>query len=170
MLRKVMLYGLVLLCTGCVKTARQPPAMLEFIDIHKDHRGDYSFLFSSNIDLFTIFDIPDIHSKSPPALICSFDGDMDFTGDHMIYAQAMGIVARTTDPAIYEAEMRFHYTHRNDKPAPLDSYEYYLALLQGGSAINCKVSVTYWGFKPYLSEVLTVPSALMLERFGQKAQ
>ncbi|WP_369986888.1 hypothetical protein [Pseudomonas xanthosomatis] len=169
MLRKLIIYSLALLCTGCVKTARQPPAALKFIDIHKDQYGDYNFLFSSNTDLFTIFDIPE-SSKTPPALICSFDGDMDFAWSHLIYAQAVGVVTRTADPTRYEAQMQFQYTHRNGEPAPLNSYEYYLPLLQGGSAINCKVSVTSWGFKPYLSQVLTVPSALMLERFGQKAQ
>ncbi|WP_369986887.1 hypothetical protein [Pseudomonas xanthosomatis] len=154
------------LCAGCEQRSRQPAAQLTFLGLSKNH-GKHFVSFSTPTNLFNIYELENPASQSSPALVCSFNGDMNFSYDHEIQARSEGFVVPTSQPTVYRSNLLFSFTSPNGQPAELNSFEYFTPLLMARPNIACKVIVTSWGFKPYFSQTLNIPSTLMLELLNQ---
>ncbi|POA50421.1 hypothetical protein C1893_02425 [Pseudomonas sp. MPR-ANC1] len=158
---------LMLLCAGCAKTPVIPPAELALLSFEKSANNSFIVNFSSTVNLLIAFNHYERSNQLNPTLICSLDGDMEFSSEHAINVKAEGRVEENSEnPSGYEftTELLFYNVRHDGTQHDLNDYEAIRPLLIKQSFIPCKVRITAYGYKAYYTQTLLIPSTLMQER------
>jgi len=160
----------VLLCTGCVKTASIPPADLTLLSFGPGASQLLTARFSSTVDLQRAFNDYENANQLVPTLICSLDGDGDFSTEHEIAVKAEGRVSASSDSQANDrffSELIFYYRDANGTQRDLNDYDAFKPLLAAQASVPCKVRITAYGYKAYYTHTLLIPSPLMLEQMSR---
>lgn len=165
-----LIYASILLCTACAKTASIPPADLTLSSFGPGPNNLYTINFTSNIDLLNAFNTYENANQLTPMLTCSLDHDLDFSTDHSINVKAEGLVtAKSESKTSYNflADLVFYYTNLDGTQLDQNSYDVIKPLIAAQTSIPCKVRITAYGYKPYYTNTLLIPSALMMDQMSK---
>jgi len=160
-------YLTLLLCAGCVKTANIPPADLTLSSFELGPNNLFTVKFTSTVDLVNAFNDFENSNQLTPTLICSLDGDMDFSSEHSINIKAEGLVnaiSQTRPNYTFTSELVFYNTRPDGTQLDLNDYEAVRPLLVNKALIPCKVRITAYGYKTYYTKSLIIPATKMREQ------
>ncbi|GLQ99382.1 hypothetical protein GCM10007863_38020 [Dyella mobilis] len=167
--KKLMFVPLLLSCAGCVKHLQAPPATVSFVRFEKTSHA-YKLTFNSN----TGFLAAAYTDKLPVVghwLICSLDGDTDFSIDHAFslrrfmrgITDSAGQAEQGQPPSFaYSSELTFSETLDGGNSDHALSKADVNNLLAGRASIPCKVVMTISGYAPYYSMTMQVPTKALL--------
>lgn len=161
------------LCASCTTSSPTVAARLtaKSLSISKDNL--IRLAFSADQNLSNIFNLSDPTSQLTPVFICSLDGSRNFAHRHSLKAKAEGIIHTTPRTACrafnYYADLIFYFTLDDGSQLDLNSYSAFIPLIHQQQSISCKAVITAYGYKPYLTNDLVIPSALMLEALANAA-
>ncbi|RUL75408.1 hypothetical protein [Dyella choica] len=165
---------LMLSCAGCVKHLQEPPAAVSFVRFEKTSYT-YKLTFNSKAGFLAA----SYTDKLPVVghwLICSLDGDTDFSIDHAFSLRRF--MRGITDSAdhvgkgqqslfAYSSELTFSETLDGGTSDHALSKTDVNSLLAGRSSIPCKVIMTITGYAPYYSMTMQVPAKVLLDEVNR---
>ncbi|MFI8221852.1 hypothetical protein [Pseudomonas sp. NPDC085632] len=161
------IYLVILLCTGCVKTAGIPPADLTLSSFALSSNNLFTAYFSSTVDLQNAFNDYEKSNQLIPTLICSLNRDMEFSSEHSIAIKAEGRVTASSQAKPnykFSSDLIFYYTNPNGTQRDLNDYDAIKPLLTSQASIPCKVRITANGYEAYYTNTLFIPSRVMIEQ------
>jgi hypothetical protein len=162
-----VIYLVVLLCTGCVKTAGIPPADLTLSSFALSANNLFTAHFSSTVDLQNAFNDYEKSNQLTPTLICSLNRDMDFSSEHSIAVIAEGRVKASSQARPnykFSSGLIFYYTNSNGTQRDLNDYDAIKPFLASQASIPCKVRITACGYEAYYTNTLFIPARIMIEQ------
>ncbi|WP_233202495.1 MULTISPECIES: hypothetical protein [unclassified Dyella] len=160
---------LALACTACFSTP-EPPASLGFERFTQKKYEYYEFVFKSNVDFFSTYWVKEGRPVIRRMLVCSLDGDTDFSVEHTLQRfmrgeiESIGRAAEGKQTQYnYAALVNFSETldgGRSDNHLSGDAIN---QLLADRSTVPCKVIMTIYLSKPYYSKTMQVPAKALLD-------
>ncbi|MFZ3282774.1 hypothetical protein [Pseudomonas sp.] len=164
---RAVIYLVVLLCTGCVKTAGIPPAELTLSSFTLSPNNLFTAHFSSTVDLQSAFNDYEKSNQLTPTLICSLNRDMEFSSEHSIAIKAEGRVNASSQAKPnykFSSDLIFYYTNPDGTQRDLNDYDAIKPLLASQASIPCKVRITAYGYEAYYTNTMFIPSKVMIEQ------
>ncbi|WP_139834515.1 MULTISPECIES: hypothetical protein [unclassified Pseudomonas] len=163
-MRNIILCMAFLLCTSCAMNHGKPIAHLQYVGVERYlDRGIYQVRFSSDVDVVNLF-----KSKVSQTLLCSFEGDFDFSAPHSAGRYGEGFIEPEISSAgpVFRADVLF-FERKNDTSEKIIEGEVLRSLLVGRESIACKVRINSYSYKIYLSEDMEVPTADLLREIDK---
>ncbi|TDV41621.1 hypothetical protein EDF87_11672 [Pseudomonas helmanticensis] len=157
----------ILLCTGCVKTAGIPPADLTLSSFALSSNNLFTAYFSYTVDLQNAFNDYEKSNQLTPTLICSLNRDIDFSSEHSIAIKAEGRVdasSQATPNYKFSSDLIVYYSNADGPQRDLNDYDAIKPLLASQASIPCKVRITAYGYEAYYTNTLFIPSRVMIEQ------
>ncbi|WP_103498603.1 MULTISPECIES: hypothetical protein [unclassified Pseudomonas] len=155
---------------GCVQTPRIPATEIKLISIQAEEHLLKAHI-SANRELTSLFRTYENANQLPPSLICSLDGDRDFSVNHRIKLSASGTVELDQDQA---RNGRFNYTAILFLVEKSDGGSNYsvdpVQMMQLNAlepSISCKVAITAYGYKAFYSNEIEVSRHLFFDALGR---
>lgn len=161
-MQKLFVAVLCVLCAACAKEHGKPIASLSYTDITvKPGTGLYDLRFKSDVDLLNLFQ----RDESPVGgmLHCALADDTNFAVDHVMKESGYGAIQVDSQSAAngnfaFVATIFFKETFKGGRSTRTLTDTELHGLLSGKQAIPCKYVATAYGFKPYYSDALMVPT------------
>ncbi|WP_460120312.1 hypothetical protein [Pseudomonas sp. H3_G09] len=171
---KKLSVGLMLIfCTSCAKDHSVPPANLNFHTLEREgHSSLYAFYYGSDVDLLDLFNRGKRVGAASTMLKCALGEDEDFSITNRFRYSAYGLV---DEDASNKARGRFNYvtsaflsqTQDNGSTQDNLSVPELNDLLSRKKSIPCKVVITAYGYKPYYSNTMNIPTADLLREINK---
>ncbi|MBX8617881.1 hypothetical protein K5D48_12575 [Pseudomonas cichorii] len=167
---RCIIYLTVILCTACVKTAQIPVADLNLLSFGPAPKYPYTVTFTSSVDLQHVFNDYENSNQLNPSFICSLDPGAKLTVDTPINIGATGRVeakSSTRPNHIFTSELIFRFNNPDGTQRDLNVFEAFKPLLEAKESIPCRVFITAYGYKAYYTNILFIPSTLILEQINK---
>ncbi|WP_339451025.1 hypothetical protein [Pseudomonas sp. EA_5y_Pfl2_R50] len=172
MMYRLLLCGLLAMCSGCAKDHAKPPANLSFKSVEKEKSLLYVIRYRSDVDVLDLFDRGERVGMISGMLHCALADDHDFSVGKAIRFSAFGLVRSEKNE---DNKAGFSYLTRaflsetsSDRSTERDlSAPELNHLLANKQQIPCKVVVTAYGYKPYYSNTMNIPVADLLREINK---
>lgn len=161
---RLLLCLVLMMCASCAMNHGKPIAELDYIGVERyQDKRIYQVSFASNVDVVNLF-----KSKISQTLICSLDGDTDFSVAHRIHQYGEGLIEPVQRGSgwVFKADLIFSEVKSSTSDAVMRS-ETLRSLLARQASIACKVRINAYSYKTYFSEVMQVPSADLLREIDK---
>lgn len=163
---RLLLVVLFALCSSCMQL-NVPSPRIEFTSIEYDS-GHYNLRFRSDRDLVNLYDAHGISGQVGTWLICSLDGDNDFSILHHIRYTAKGVVdeVRTVEgDRRYEfnVNLRFKEDVSHGSSSLSIRKEVLLSMLKAQDYIPCRTTTTATFYKAYYSKIMYIPTSRIMK-------
>ncbi|MFJ5287309.1 hypothetical protein ACIP66_26190 [Pseudomonas sp. NPDC088429] len=158
---RLLLLLVFLACTSCAMNHGKPIAKITYsgVERYQDTRI-YQVSFKSDVDVLDLF-----KSRISQTLLCSLNGDTDFSVAHRIDQYAEGMIERKSSANEFKADLLFSQVKDASSDSVMSS-DQMKAVLQQKKTIVCKVRVNAYSYKTYFSESMEIPSADLLREVG----
>ncbi|MEO6678011.1 MAG: hypothetical protein ABIO21_11600 [Pseudomonas sp.] len=172
-MKNIVLFLLILACASCARDHNKPSANLEFLSVEREGRLPlYDISFSSNIDLQDIYGRGEGLGQASNNLICALENDSDFSVGNTIERSAYGLIEKSASGHVQGA---FNYVTRaflsetrnkgtSRRNLSVDELN---SILANKTDIPCKVVITAYGYKPYYSNTMHIPTADLLREINK---
>lgn len=172
-MKRIVLVLLILACASCAKDHNKPSADLAFVSVERE--GDlplYDVSFSASVNLQDLYGQGEGLGQASTKLICALENDSDFSVGNIIERSAYGLIEKS---AIAHSPGAFNYvtraflsetrnkgtSRRNLSVSELNS------MLANKADIPCKVVITAYGYKPYYTNTLHIPTTDLLREINK---
>ncbi|WP_367085163.1 hypothetical protein ABV589_05240 [Pseudomonas sp. HOU2] len=172
MMYRLLLCGLLAICSGCAKDHTKPPANLSFESVEREKSLLYIIRYQSDVDVLDLFDRGERVGMISGMLHCALADDHDFSVGKAIQFSASGLIRPEKNE---NNKGKFSYLTRAflSETSSNRSSERNLSvtelnhLLANKQQIPCKVVVTAYGYKPYYSNIMNLPVADLLREINK---
>ncbi|WP_049828014.1 hypothetical protein [Pseudomonas sp. H1h] len=172
MMYRLLLCGLLAMCSGCAKDHVKPPANLSFESAEREKSLLYVIRYQSDVDVLDFFGRGERVGMISGMLHCALADDHDFSVGKAIQFSASGLIRSDKNE---DRKAKFSYFTRAFLSETSDnrSSERNLSatelnqLLANKQQIPCKVVVTAYGYKPYYSNTMNLPVAELLREINK---
>ncbi len=169
---RLLLCGLLTICSGCAKDHVKPPANLSFESVERENSSLYVIRYQSDVNVLDLFDRGERVGMISGMLHCSLADDHDFSVGKAIQFSAFGLIRSEKNG---DATAKFSYLTRaflsetsNDRSSERDlSVTELNHFLSDKQQVPCKVVVTAYGYKPYYSNIMNIPVADLLREINK---
>lgn len=163
---RLLLVVLFVLCSSCMQL-HVPAPRIEFTSIEYD-AGRYNLRFRSDRDLVNLYDAHGISAQVGTWLICSLDGDVDFSILHHIRYTVNGVVdeVRAVEgDRRYEFNVQVRFKEDVDQGASSLSIrkETLLSMLRAQDYIPCRTTTTATFYNAYYSKIMYIPTSRVIK-------
>lgn len=161
---RLLLCLMFMLCASCAMNHGKPIAKLEYVSVERyQDKRIYQVSFTSNVDVVNLF-----KSKISQTLICSLDGDTDFSVAHRIHQYGEGFIETVQQGGeqVFKADLIFSEVKSSTNDAVMKS-EALSSLLAEQASITCKVRINAYSYKTYFSEEMQVPTKDLLREIAK---
>lgn len=163
MIRAIALPVVMLLLFGCARAPGKQQAELNYQAIERVNSNSYVITYTSNMDLLNVFDRSKGEGQLETLLVCSLDGDPDFSVDHVIENTFTGVIhAREAPPAppfLFKTIGILSFNYDDGGSSRILNSKELSTLLRKRSEVACVVSITVFGYKAYYSRPMHIPTA-----------
>ncbi|WP_238344750.1 hypothetical protein [Pseudomonas sp. SWRI81] len=172
-MKKLLAVLLIIFCASCAKDHSVPPANLNFLSVEKEGNSSlYAVYYGSDVDLLNLFNRGKRVGAASTMLECALGDDQDFSITNRLRYSAYGVI---DEDASNKARGRFNYvtsaflrqTPDNGSTQDNLSVPELNALLSQRKSVPCKVVVTAYGYKPYYSNTMNIPTADLLREINK---
>ncbi|RON57439.1 hypothetical protein [Pseudomonas frederiksbergensis] len=171
-MKKSFVLLLILICSGCAKDPVKPPADLRYLSVDRNDLSIYDISYDSDIDLLDLFDRGEGVGYAAAMLVCALGDDQEFSIKHNIRLAAYGSIRggghTKTDGTFRYVTSTLLSEYSSDGGLRRDLTSNELKVILGDKAsIPCKVLITAYGYKPYYSNTLYIPTTDLLREINK---
>jgi len=172
-MKKILLLLLIITCSSCAKDHGKTAADLDFLSIERiNDLNLYTIHYSSNINVMDLYGRGIGEGVASTKLLCALDNDNDFSVEHTLERSAYGLIyqdsPQTTGKKFNFLTKAFLSETLNLGQSRRDlSISELNRLLSNRETIPCKVVITAYGFKPYYSNSMLLPTADLLREINK---
>ncbi|MHA3736856.1 hypothetical protein ACXR0M_14445 [Pseudomonas sp. Eth.TT006] len=172
MMYRLLLCGLLAICSGCAKDHVKPPANLSFESVEREKSLLYAIRYQSDVDVLDLFDRGERVGMISGMLRCALADDHDFSVGKAMQFSAFGLI-RSDETENNKAKFSYlthaflSETSSNRNSERELSVEELNQLLANKQQIPCKVVVTAYGYKTYYSNTMNLPVADLLREINK---
>lgn len=159
-------------CSGCAKDHAKPPANLNYVSVERATFRLYAIRYQSDVDVLDLFDRGEGVGMASGTLECALADDHDFSVGKAMQFSAVGLI--DSDVSQRKKEEFSYLTSAFLVETSSDrSSQRYLSttelnnLLSNKNQIPCKVVITAYGYKPYYSNTMNIPTADLLREINK---
>ncbi|KOX98888.1 hypothetical protein AM274_28370 [Pseudomonas nunensis] len=164
---------LAMMCSSCAKEHNKSSAIVEFLSVKREEGLPlYDISFSSNIDLQDLYGRGEGLGQASTNLNCALENDSDFSVGNTIERSAYGLIEKSAPGHVQGA---FNYVTRaflsetrnkgtSRRNLSVDELN---SILANKTDIPCKVVITAYGYKPYYSNTMHIPTADLLREINK---
>lgn len=172
-MNKILLFLLVAACSSCAKDHNKLAADLKFLSVEREGALSlYDIRFSSDMNIQDLYGRGEGVGQASTMLVCALERDDDFSVDHTIERSAYGLIEKkssgnTAGEFSYVSSAFLSETLNKGTSRRNLSADELNAMLLSKKNIPCKVVVTAYGYKPYYSKTMSIPSADLLREVNK---
>lgn len=165
-MHKFFLFLAILMSASCSLNHGRPVATLEYASVNElRNTGIYQVFFNSDVELVGLF-----KSRIGEGLVCSLEGDLDFSEAHHIKRSGFGLVEKVSEsaPSLYRANVIFSESESGKGGENYLEGEALIPLLKKRDFISCVYRVHTTTYNTYFSQVMHVPTAELLKAIAHQ--
>lgn len=172
-MKVIILLMLAIMCSACAKDHNIPSANLSYASVVRStSKITYGISFGSDTNILDLYGQGMREGASSIIFNCALGADQDFSKGHSIQLTAIGAIDvdesnRAAGRFNYVSNVFLYETNDRGSLARNLSIKELNSLLSDKKNIPCKVVITAYGYKPYYSNTLNIPTADLLREINK---
>ncbi|UEB94166.1 hypothetical protein LIS66_17450 [Pseudomonas sp. HN2] len=171
-MNRTLLCAFLAICSGCAKDHVMPAAHLKFMSVEREQSVLYVIRYQSDVDILDLFGLGEREGMISGMLKCALADDQDFSVGKGIRFSSYGLI-RSEKTKSESAKFSYFTRAFMSETSSDQSSERHLSvaelnnLLSNKTQIPCKVVITAYGYKPYYSNTMNIPTADLLREINK---